>query len=104
MKTGVKLVLVGLLLSFGCVRGYFVTPQVARQVVQNPQLPVVPTLKPVTSGQVKNCQVQLYDRVPCGEPGINATRCSAINCCFDGQQCYYGKSGKFGVLNDSQWW
>uniref|UniRef100_A0AAY4DHG2 P-type domain-containing protein n=1 Tax=Denticeps clupeoides TaxID=299321 RepID=A0AAY4DHG2_9TELE len=35
------------------------------------------------------CQVNNFERVPCGEPGISASNCSAIRCCFDGHQCYY---------------
>ncbi|MGL4897051.1 MAG: hypothetical protein ACRC31_01280 [Cetobacterium sp.] len=60
----------------------------------NPTLP----LQLQTSDQVEKCQVQDYERVVCGEPGIKAAECNAINCCFDGQQCYYGKTGKFGGL------
>uniref|UniRef100_A0A8C4CG89 P-type domain-containing protein n=1 Tax=Denticeps clupeoides TaxID=299321 RepID=A0A8C4CG89_9TELE len=29
------------------------------------------------------CQVNNFERVPCGEPGISASNCSAIRCCFD---------------------
>nr|BCD71189.1 egg envelope protein [Hyphessobrycon bentosi] len=36
------------------------------------------------------CTLDGVDKVPCGEPGIDASNCSAINCCFDGQHCYYG--------------
>ncbi|XP_060799558.1 zona pellucida sperm-binding protein 4-like [Neoarius graeffei] len=56
---------------------------------QGPWVSLKPTLQ--TPGQVDKCQVQDYERVPCGEPGIKATPCNAINCCFDRQGCYYGK-------------
>lgn len=42
----------------------------------------------------QKCQVEDYEKVQCGEPGIIPANCEAINCCFDGQQCYYGKTGK----------
>nr|BCD71193.1 egg envelope protein [Schizodon intermedius] len=97
VNTGVSFVLVGLFLGFSYVNGLPAAPPALNKIPQVPQLPQVPqvpllpTLRPLTPGQVKNCTVNDYDKVLCGEPGINATRCNAINCCFDGQQCYYGK-------------
>lgn len=41
----------------------------------------------------QRCQVEEFDRVPCGEPDITGAECEAINCCHDGRQCYYGLSG-----------
>lgn len=110
VNTGVSFVLVGLFLGFSYVNGLPAAPPALNKIPQVPQLPQVPqvpllpTLRPLTPGQVKNCTVNDYDKVLCGEPGINATRCNAINCCFDGQQCYYGKMGKFGVLFDLILW
>ncbi|XP_060753788.1 zona pellucida sperm-binding protein 4-like [Neoarius graeffei] len=69
---------------------------------QGPWLPLKPTLQPQTPGQVDKCQVQGYERVPCGEPGIKATQCNAINCCFDGQGCYYGKTVTVQCTLDGQ--
>ncbi|KAI5614157.1 zona pellucida glycoprotein 2, like 1 precursor, partial [Silurus asotus] len=41
-------------------------------------------------------------RVPCGEPGVQAARCNSLNCCFDGQQCYYGKTVTVQCTLDGQ--
>ncbi|XP_040894128.1 zona pellucida sperm-binding protein 1-like [Toxotes jaculatrix] len=54
---------------------------------QQPQRPVVPKQPPVHS-----CEVAQNIRVPCGGPDISAAGCEAINCCFDSQQCYFGKA------------
>ncbi|XP_060753966.1 zona pellucida sperm-binding protein 4-like [Neoarius graeffei] len=85
---GVRLVFGGLFLT-SCVSTFLQHVKFPPQV---PWLPVVPTLLPQIPGQVDKCQVQDYERVPCGEPGTNATQCNAINCCFGGQGCYYGKT------------
>lgn len=31
---------------------------------------------------------------------ISPANCNAINCCFDRQQCYYGKAGKHLMVVD----
>ncbi|XP_053503435.1 zona pellucida sperm-binding protein 4 [Ictalurus furcatus] len=89
--TRVSLALVGLFLVFNYVSSTPASPQAVKMPPQAPQLPGKPTLQPQMLGQVVKCQVQDYERVPCGEPGINGDQCTTINCCFDGQQCYYGK-------------
>uniref|UniRef100_A0AAR2K9C7 Zona pellucida sperm-binding protein 4 n=1 Tax=Pygocentrus nattereri TaxID=42514 RepID=A0AAR2K9C7_PYGNA len=43
-----------------------------------------------------------FPGVPCGEPGIDAAQCGAINCCFDGQQCYYGRTVTVQCTIDGQ--
>jgi len=40
------------------------------------------------------CTVADYEQIQCGPPGVSGAECAAINCCFNGQQCYYGKAGK----------
>ncbi|KAF4086461.1 hypothetical protein AMELA_G00106680 [Ameiurus melas] len=69
---------------------------------QAPQLSGNPTLQPQMPGQVAKCQVQDYERVPCGEPGISGDRCTTINCCFDGQHCYYGETVTVQCTLDGQ--
>lgn len=59
------------------------TPQRAQSEQQSETVPVSP-----------ECAVESVDRVPCGNPDINAAECKAINCCFDGGLCYYGEAGK----------
>lgn len=49
---------------------------------------------------LQKCNVEDYEKVQCGEPGISSANCNAINCCFDGQQCYYGKAGKHLMVGD----
>jgi len=43
---------------------------------------------------LEKCTVADYEQIQCGPPGISGAECAAINCCFNGQQCYYGKAGK----------
>lgn len=54
----------------------------------------------------QRCQVEEFDRVPCGEMDITGAECEAINCCYDGRQCFYGLSGDLKcyhvLLNSSQ--
>ncbi|KAF4086481.1 hypothetical protein AMELA_G00106880 [Ameiurus melas] len=90
-NTRVGLVFMWLFLAFNYVSSTPASPQGVKMPPQAPQLPGKPTLQPQMPGQVAKCQVQDYERVPCGEPGINGDQCTTINCCFDGQQCYYGK-------------
>ncbi|XP_017346658.1 zona pellucida sperm-binding protein 4 isoform X1 [Ictalurus punctatus] len=90
-NTRVSLALVRIFLIFIYVSSTPASPQAVKMPPQAPQLFGKPTLQPQMPGQVVKCQVQDYERVPCGEPGINSDQCTTINCCFDGQQCYYGK-------------
>ncbi|KAM3598584.1 uncharacterized protein V6R79_020048 [Siganus canaliculatus] len=64
------------------------TPQKSQtpQTTQNPQIP-----KAVPKAY-HSCDVSDHYRMQCGALGISGSDCEAINCCFDGQQCYYGKS------------
>lgn len=39
------------------------------------------------------CQVEDDEKIQCGTPEISAEQCEYINCCFNEQQCYYGKAG-----------
>ncbi|KAL2087949.1 hypothetical protein ACEWY4_016777 [Coilia grayii] len=50
----------------------------------------------------QRCQVEQLDRVECGEPDISAAECEAINCCFDGRQCFYGLSVTLQCTQDGQ--
>ncbi|XP_049337836.1 zona pellucida sperm-binding protein 1-like isoform X5 [Astyanax mexicanus] len=56
---------------------------------------------PLLSDATK-CQLDDADKIPCGEPGIDASHCGAINCCFDGQQCYYGRTVTVQCTIDGQ--
>ncbi|KAM7414356.1 hypothetical protein PAMA_019259 [Pampus argenteus] len=59
--------------------------------------PSVPKKPPVQS-----CEVAANARVPCSSPDISAAECEAINCCFDGQQCYFGKTVTVQCTKDAQ--
>ncbi|XP_065112663.1 zona pellucida sperm-binding protein 4-like isoform X2 [Paramisgurnus dabryanus] len=48
------------------------------------------------------CSVADYDQIQCGQPGISGAECEAINCCFNGQQCYYGMSVTVQCIRDGQ--
>ncbi|KAK2904845.1 hypothetical protein QQF64_032981 [Cirrhinus molitorella] len=50
----------------------------------------------------QKCNVEEYEKVQCGEPGISPENCGGINCCFDGQQCYYGKAVTVQCTRDGQ--
>uniref|UniRef100_A0A3B5AHN1 Zona pellucida sperm-binding protein 4 n=1 Tax=Stegastes partitus TaxID=144197 RepID=A0A3B5AHN1_9TELE len=57
-----------------------------------PQKPYVYEPKEPKHPAPQDCAVDRSARVQCGAPDISATACEAINCCFDGQQCYFGKA------------
>nr|XP_019934104.1 PREDICTED: zona pellucida sperm-binding protein 4-like [Paralichthys olivaceus] len=76
-------------------------PNVPRpQKYQQPQQPQRPTV-PETSFE-ESCEVEQNVRVPCGGPDISAAGCEAINCCFDGRQCYFGKAVTVQCTKDAQ--
>ncbi|XP_044213651.1 zona pellucida sperm-binding protein 4-like [Thunnus albacares] len=79
-------------------------PQVFHdQVQQVPQRqhPGVPQT-PKESEPVQSCEVAASVRIPCGHPDISAAGCEAINCCFDGRQCYFGKAVTVQCTKDAQ--
>uniref|UniRef100_A0A4W5RKC0 Zona pellucida sperm-binding protein 4 n=1 Tax=Hucho hucho TaxID=62062 RepID=A0A4W5RKC0_9TELE len=63
---------------------------------QTPQWPAV------TKTQNQRCQVEAKDTVQCGTPKITLAQCEAIDCCFNGQQCYYGKAVTVQCTMDAQ--
>ncbi|XP_030586882.1 zona pellucida sperm-binding protein 1-like [Archocentrus centrarchus] len=68
-----------------------------------PKFPQNPKVPPVGPG-VNTCEVERSLRVPCGgsQVGSSAAACEAINCCFDGQQCYFGKTVTVQCTRDAQ--
>uniref|UniRef100_A0A8C7LIC5 Zona pellucida sperm-binding protein 4 n=1 Tax=Oncorhynchus kisutch TaxID=8019 RepID=A0A8C7LIC5_ONCKI len=50
----------------------------------------------------QQCQVPVRDIVQCGTPDITPSQCQAIYCCFNGQQCYYGKAVTVQCTRDAQ--
>ncbi|XP_073698751.1 zona pellucida sperm-binding protein 4-like [Garra rufa] len=71
--------------------------QSAQQVPQKFQLQ-----QPVKAEPVDKCAVADYEQIQCGQPGISGAECEAINCCFNGQQCYYGKAVTVQCIRDGQ--
>ncbi|KAJ8371868.1 hypothetical protein AAFF_G00299060 [Aldrovandia affinis] len=51
---------------------------------------------------VQICQVSDFERVQCGDTGIDGADCEAINCCFDRAQCFYAKEVTVQCLRDGQ--
>ncbi|KAI4885417.1 hypothetical protein NFI96_018050, partial [Prochilodus magdalenae] len=50
----------------------------------------------------QRCAVDASDKVQCGHPDISADECATINCCFDGDECYYGKAVTVQCIRDGQ--
>ncbi|XP_060900665.1 zona pellucida sperm-binding protein 4-like [Labrus mixtus] len=48
------------------------------------------------------CQVEEGEKIQCGTRDVTAEQCANINCCFDGQQCYYGKAVTVQCTRDGQ--
>ncbi|XP_056149127.1 zona pellucida sperm-binding protein 4-like [Lampris incognitus] len=60
-----------------------------------PKAPVLPV-------PTDKCQVEEADRLQCGYPGITAEQCKTIDCCFAGNQCFYGKAVTVQCTRDGQ--
>ncbi|XP_067240672.1 zona pellucida sperm-binding protein 4-like [Chanodichthys erythropterus] len=59
--------------------------------------------QPVAQAEpLDKCAVADYEQIQCGPPGISGAECEAINCCFNGQQCYYGKAVTVQCIRDGQ--
>ncbi|MBE0174925.1 hypothetical protein FTM19_20600, partial [Bacillus subtilis subsp. spizizenii] len=59
--------------------------------------------KPVVQAEtLDKCAVADYEQIQCGQPGISGAECDAINCCFNGQQCYYGRAVTVQCIRDGQ--
>ncbi|KAA8590213.1 hypothetical protein FQN60_014147, partial [Etheostoma spectabile] len=65
---------------------------------QEPQEPSIP--KPPEP--FHSCEVAEQHKIRCGGTDITPSQCNAINCCFDGQMCYYGKSVTLQCTKDGQ--
>ncbi|XP_068168224.1 zona pellucida sperm-binding protein 4-like [Antennarius striatus] len=71
------------------------------QFSQPPQLPQRP--KPsLQKDRLHTCEVTEQHKIQCGAPGISASACQAINCCYDGRMCYYGKYVTLQCTKDAQ--
>ncbi|XP_016120094.1 zona pellucida sperm-binding protein 4-like, partial [Sinocyclocheilus grahami] len=59
--------------------------------------------KPVAQTELLDkCAVADYEQIQCGQPGISSAECETINCCFERQQCYYGRAVTLQCIRDGQ--
>uniref|UniRef100_A0A4W5KX22 Zona pellucida sperm-binding protein 4 n=1 Tax=Hucho hucho TaxID=62062 RepID=A0A4W5KX22_9TELE len=73
-------------------------PQWPAQPNQKPKFPS----DPIGPGSKQSCDVEGNHKVQCGLPDITAAHCEAINCCFDGRMCFYGKAVTVQCTKDGQ--
>ncbi|KAJ8371603.1 hypothetical protein AAFF_G00306890 [Aldrovandia affinis] len=52
--------------------------------------------------KLEDFTVSDFERVQCGDTGIDGADCEAINCCFDRAQCFYAKEVTVQCLRDGQ--
>ncbi|KAJ7986964.1 hypothetical protein DPEC_G00333830 [Dallia pectoralis] len=78
-------------------------PQKPSQPPQTFDLSAPPQPIPANSTDPKQtCHVEDNDKVTCGPPDITVARCQAINCCFAGQRCFYGKTATVQCTKNGQ--
>ncbi|XP_059357872.1 zona pellucida sperm-binding protein 4-like [Carassius carassius] len=71
--------------------------------VQQPPKPQFPLQKPVVQADpLDKCAVADSEKIQCGLPGISGAECEAINCCFNAQQCFYGRAVTVQCIRDGQ--
>ncbi|XP_048063867.1 zona pellucida sperm-binding protein 4-like isoform X2 [Megalobrama amblycephala] len=77
--------------------------QAVQQQASNQFSQQSPPKQPVAQAEpLDKCAVADYEQIQCGPPGISGAECEAINCCFNGQQCYYGKAVTVQCIRDGQ--
>uniref|UniRef100_A0A8C2ZMC2 Zona pellucida sperm-binding protein 4 n=1 Tax=Cyclopterus lumpus TaxID=8103 RepID=A0A8C2ZMC2_CYCLU len=57
---------------------------------------------PQLAAPFDKCQVAQANRIQCGSADATADHCENINCCFDGDLCYYGKAVTVQCTRDGQ--
>ncbi|XP_056337247.1 zona pellucida sperm-binding protein 4-like [Danio aesculapii] len=78
----------------------FIKEPIQQQIVQ--QFPPRLEKTVVQAGPVDKCSVADFGQIQCGPPGISGPECEALNCCFNGQQCYYGNTVTVQCIRDGQ--
>ncbi|XP_039998727.1 zona pellucida sperm-binding protein 4-like [Xiphias gladius] len=81
---------------------YWTLPLQKHQPPLPSRLPQQPLKVPPPSAPSDKCQVGESEKIQCGTSDIAAEQCESINCCFDGQQCYYGKAVTVQCTRDGQ--
>ncbi|XP_026074186.1 zona pellucida sperm-binding protein 4-like isoform X3 [Carassius auratus] len=56
----------------------------------------------VQTDPIDKCAVADSEQIQCGLPGMSGAECEAINCCFNAQQCYYGRTVTVQCIRDGQ--
>ncbi|XP_039548722.1 zona pellucida sperm-binding protein 4-like [Pimephales promelas] len=77
-------------------------PQSVQQASQQFSQQFQPKQPVAQTEPLDKCTVADYEQIQCGPPGISGAECAAINCCFNGQQCYYGKAVTVQCIRDGQ--
>ncbi|XP_039548717.1 zona pellucida sperm-binding protein 4-like [Pimephales promelas] len=77
-------------------------PQSVQQASQQFPQQFQPKQPVAQTEPLDKCTVADYEQIQCGPPGISGAECAAINCCFNGQQCYYGKAVTVQCIRDGQ--
>ncbi|KAK9516801.1 hypothetical protein VZT92_024712 [Zoarces viviparus] len=77
-------------------------PQVSPPSPWKPQVSQVSPHPMPPTDTVQSCEVADQYRIPCGAPGTTALACGGLNCCFDGQSCFYGKAVTLQCTKDGQ--
>uniref|UniRef100_A0A3P9JYB9 Zona pellucida sperm-binding protein 4 n=1 Tax=Oryzias latipes TaxID=8090 RepID=A0A3P9JYB9_ORYLA len=72
------------------------------QQPQQPQYPSKSQNPQTPPSTFHSCEVDEYYKIPCGSSNITASECDAINCCYDGHTCYYGKYVTLQCTKDGQ--
>uniref|UniRef100_A0A665UQ66 Zona pellucida sperm-binding protein 4 n=1 Tax=Echeneis naucrates TaxID=173247 RepID=A0A665UQ66_ECHNA len=72
------------------------------QQAKIPQQSNVPPHTKLPNPSFHTCEVEEASKISCGLPGITASECDHINCCFDGRMCYYGKAVTLQCTKDAQ--
>ncbi|XP_020499378.1 zona pellucida sperm-binding protein 4 [Labrus bergylta] len=96
-------VLVVVLVRNGSSQPRWALPLQQQQEQQQPFHP--PQQRPHVSAPAApfdKCQVEEGEKIQCGTQDITTEQCANINCCFDGQQCYYGKAVTVQCTRDGQ--
>ncbi|XP_067309508.1 zona pellucida sperm-binding protein 4-like [Pseudorasbora parva] len=76
----------------------WVQQQASQQIQQQVQ-----SKQPVVQAEpLDKCAVADYEQIQCGPDGISGADCGALNCCFNGQRCYYGKAVTVQCIRDGQ--
>ncbi|TNN45578.1 Zona pellucida sperm-binding protein 1 [Liparis tanakae] len=77
-------------------------PQVTQQRPQQNQQTQYSKTPELTPEPFHKCEVEERFKIQCGPRGTDSVECSAINCCFDGGMCFYGKSVTLQCTKDAQ--